>query len=149
MLECRALSPEWSESLADFFSALRIAGDEKWFHPHPLNAAEADRRTNYCGMDLYYVLVNGRQIFAYGMLRGWDEGYEIPSLGIAVHPSERGGGIGLMMMQFLHVAARQRGAKSIRIKVYKNNPKAIQLYESLGYKFHTNEGDQLVGIVDL
>src|SRR3989344_5517929 len=105
MLECRALSPDWKGPLADFFSALRKAGDEKWFHPHPLNAEEADKIANYRGMDLYYVLVNARQILAYGILRGWDEGYEVPSLGVAVHPSERGSGIGLMMMHFLHVAA--------------------------------------------
>ncbi len=57
-------------------------------------------------------------IVAYGMLRGWDEGYETPSLGIAVHSEWQARGVGRRMMEHLHQVARVRGAKRIRLKVY-------------------------------
>lgn len=148
-LECRSLSPEWKEPLSVFFCVLEQAGDDGHFHPHPLSAGEAERRVHYDGKDLYYVLVEGREVLAYGMLRGWDEGYEVPSLGIAVHPLVRGIGLGRAFMHFLHAAARRKGARKVRLKVHPDNVGAVKLYEDLGYAFQTREAGQIVGIVEL
>jgi [ribosomal protein S18]-alanine N-acetyltransferase len=80
------------------------------------------------------------------MLRGWDEGYDVPSLGIAVHPESRGQGLGELLMHFLHCAARRKGAREIMLKVYKENTAAYQLYLRLGYRFDGEEQKgQLVG----
>ena len=81
------------------------------------------------------MLVEGGQVLSYGMLRGWDEGYEIPSLGILVRADVRGAGLGDLTMRLLHLAARRRGARRIRLTVYERNHRAISLYVSLGYKF--------------
>jgi ribosomal protein S18 acetylase RimI-like enzyme len=148
-LECRTLGPEWADALADFFQTLTKAGDEREFHPHPLTANEAARRCHYSGKDLYYVLVAGGNILGYGMLRGWDEGYDVPSLGIALHPAERGKGLGKVFMHFLHAAAKRHGATRIRLKVYPHNDQAVRLYEALGYRFESREAGQLVGFFDL
>lgn len=148
-LECVLLSPQWTKPLAEFFQALREAGDDAEFHPHPFTCEEAARRCQYSGRDLYYILVDQERVLAYGMLRGWEEGYEIPSLGIAVHPRELGKGLGRLLMEFLHAAARYRGARTIRLKVYPRNVRAVRLYESLGYVFRGEEAGQLVGFLDL
>lgn len=148
-IECRTLTSQWTQPLAEFFRALVEAGDAAEFHPHPLTVEEAARRCEYSGKDLYYVLVDGRLVLGYGMLRGWDEGFEIPSLGIAVHPAERGKGLGLLLMHFLHAAARLRGARTVRLKVYSQNVRAVRMYESLGYEFRGTEAGQLVGFLDL
>jgi ribosomal-protein-alanine N-acetyltransferase len=148
-LEIRKLSPEWVDALSDFFMALSVAGDYQYFHPHPLTPEEAIKHCDYSGKDLYYVLVSDNQILGYGMLRGWDEGYEIPSLGIALHPSMRGKGLGKVFMQFLHLVAQQRGAKKIRLKVYPDNVSAVTLYRNLGYLFQPTEDGQLLGIISL
>lgn len=147
--ECRRLSPEWEGPLAEFFRLLRETGDNDYFHPHPFDDEEAEKRAHYTGKDLYYILVEGERVLGYGMLRGWDEGYEIPSLGIAVRPSARGTGLGLAFMHFLHAAARRLGAERVRLKVHPGNAKAVKLYEELGYSFGSEEAEQLVGIVDL
>jgi ribosomal-protein-alanine N-acetyltransferase len=148
-MEFRRLSPQWADAVADFFAALRISGEERQFHPHPLTADKAQELAAKPGRDLYYLLVEGHRALAYGMLRGWDEGYEIPALGIAVHPDERRSGLGRAMMQFLHAAARRQGAKRIRVKVYPDNEAAIRLYRSVGYRFEGKDGGQLVGYLDL
>jgi hypothetical protein len=82
-------------------------------------------------------------------LRGWDEGYLEPSLGIAIDPQWQGKGIGKILMNHLHEEAQKRGASSIRLKVYHKNTKAIQLYESLGYNFEVLNEKEVIGKVKL
>ncbi len=148
-LECRALGPEWETALAELFQALAQSDAAREFHPHPLTADEAGQRCRYVGQDLYYVLVDEGRALGYGMLRGWDEGYDVPSLGIAIHPAERGRGLGKTFMHFLHAAAKWRGATRIRLKVYPQNTRAVRLYQELGYRFQSEERGQLVGFVEL
>jgi [ribosomal protein S18]-alanine N-acetyltransferase len=147
-IEVRRLSPEWGEALAELFRALEATEDSKHFHPHPLTPHEAVRRCRYEGNDLYYILVEERKILGYGMLRGWDEGYETPSLGIAIHPSERNKGLGKVFMHFLHAAAIRNGAKRVRLRVSPDNLGAIKLYEALGYEFEGQENGEVVGVFD-
>ena len=83
------------------------------------------------------------------LLRGWDEGYSVPSLGIAIHPVARGQGLGTLMMEYLHFLARQRGAITVRLRVHVENLRAIQLYQALGYAFVTEGDEYIVGKLQL
>jgi ribosomal-protein-alanine N-acetyltransferase len=148
-LEFRQLSPEWEIPLAQFFEELKNNGDEEFFHPHPLTAAEAMERCAHIGLDLYFVAVFGRKVIGYAMLRGWEDGYEVPSLGIAIHPQNRGMKLGRAMMEFLHCVARVRGVQRIRLKVYKKNSIAQKLYENLGYEFKEETNSELVGYYEV
>ncbi len=144
VLEFRRLAPDLSPVLTLFFESLTANRDDVVFHPHPFTAGEATRLCSYTGQDLYLVAVSDGTVLAYGLLRGWDEGYEIPSLGIAVHPSARGTGLGASFMQYLHAAATTRGAKAIRLKVYADNLRAKALYERLGYRSAGESDGQLL-----
>ncbi len=148
-LEFRILCPELVTKLREFFERVRQSELDSQFHPHPFTDAEAVRRANYEGKDIYLALLLNREIVGYGMLRGWDEGYDIPSLGIGLDPSVHGRGMGRLMMEFLHSSARVRGAKRIQLKVYADNIRAIALYRSLGYQFDGVQAGQLVGFKDL
>lgn len=148
-LEIRRVNPQLQCPLADFFHSLKQMGDDKHFHPHAFDHATAQRLAHYNGMDLYYAVVDGERILGYGVLRGWDEGYDVPSLGIAIHPEARGTGLGKLLMQFLHAAARRRGATRVRLKVHPDNTVAVKLYQELGYLFRGEEAGQLVGVIDL
>ena len=121
------------------------------FHPHPLDAPTARRIAHYAGQDLYYGTVYGKQLVGYGMLRGWDEGYAVPSLGVAVHPQARGAGVGKLLMHFLHAAARCRGATQVRLKVHRENEVALAMYQRLGYVFEAEAAPdgQVVGMIAL
>lgn len=145
----RRLSPALESELADFFALLTSRAVDLNFHPHPFDAIEAHRRACYSGDDEYWVAVHQHKIVAYGMLRGWDEGYEVPSLGIAVDPGWQRRGIGRRMMQQLHEIARERGATQIRLKVYRQNERAVSMYRALGYDFADYDREQLAGVVTL
>jgi ribosomal protein S18 acetylase RimI-like enzyme len=148
VLEFRRLTPGLEAGLAAFFSDLRAAGDDRFFHPHPFTAEEAARICGYAGRDLYFAAVAGR-VLGYGLLRGWDEGYEVPSLGVAVHPTARGTGLARAFMHYLHAAAAVRRAPRVRLKVYHGNVAARRLYERLGYVFGGESNGQLVGVLSL
>ena len=137
------MDPRWAEPLAEFFNA--IAPDESLFHPHPLTRDEADRLAQYEGDDLYYVAVDDEVVLGYGLLRGWDEGFDVPSLGIALRQEARRTGLARCFMEFLHAAARRRGAHRIRLTVEHENAAARRLYEQLGYDFAVDGEGRLVG----
>jgi [ribosomal protein S18]-alanine N-acetyltransferase len=153
--------PEHEAGLAALFSALAAAGDERLFHPHPLTPEAARaicRRRDTAGpnsADEFHVAIPDSDsdgpgaIVAYGLLRGWAEGFAVPSLGIAVHPDHRGRGIARRLMHHLHDVAAGRGAERVRLKVYRHNAAALRLYESLGYEFRPHSPTELVGTVVL
>lgn len=149
MLECRVLSPGWEAALLAFLRDIESVGETRFFKPHPFTVSEVAALTHYEGGDLYYILTEGPSVLGYGMLRGWDEGYEVPSLGVAIHPSHRGGGLGRALMHFLHAAAVRKGARRVRLRVSPDNERAIGLYASLGYRFEKEEAGLQVGIKEL
>lgn len=139
----------WIEKLACFFELIKNKKEDKFFHPHPFDKTKAEELGRYKGLDLYVVQTANDQICGYGMLRGWDEGYSTPSLGIIIHPGHRGKGLGEHFMDFLHDQARKKGAKKIRLKVYPDNKGAKALYIKKGYVFSTLEKGQLTGYAKL
>jgi [ribosomal protein S18]-alanine N-acetyltransferase len=139
VIECVKLTPEWAKPLAAFMDDLEIQADNYFFAPHSKSESYIRDLCVRQKRDIGYLLVSGRQVAGYGLLRGWDEGFEIPSLGIAIHRSARGRGLGELLMHFLHVAALVRGAVRVRLRVRANNSLAIALYTKVGYVF---EGDE-------
>lgn len=156
-MQIRPATPADEDGLAALLVALAHAGDDRLFHPHPLTheaARHVCRHRDVTGdhpHDEYHVVVapsgyrGSETVVAYGMLRGWTEGYEIPSLGIAVHPDHRGRGIARQLMEHLHCVAAARGAPRVRLKVYRHNLAAVRLYEALAYEFEPASENELLG----
>lgn len=146
-LEIVKFSPRWRGGLKKFFRALSENGDINFFCPHPTDEKTISDLAHYNGRDLYYVIVEEGRVLGYGLLRGWDEGYQVPSLGIAIHPMVRGKELGKILMSFLHVVASRRGADKVRLRVLKNNEKAISFYKRFSYIFEedSNQAEYLVG----
>ncbi|MGY3581606.1 ribosomal-protein-alanine N-acetyltransferase [Bradyrhizobium sp. USDA 4341] len=136
--------------LADLFAVIAADPLSRRFHPHPFTPAEAARICSYRGKDRYLVLRADDRFLGYGMLRGWDAGFSVPSLGIYVVPELRTTGAARLLMEHLHLTARLSGAKQVRLKVYPDNIAAHRLYLALGYCFSDlHDTDQLVGILEL
>jgi ribosomal protein S18 acetylase RimI-like enzyme len=131
------------------FEVLTDAKEERFFLPHPLTSDEAARIAGYQGNDFYAAALHNQKAIAYGMLRGWDAGYAVPSLGISVHPAYRGAGVGLAMMHYLHAVAALRDCPSIRLRVNQENQRAKNMYQRLGYQFDEHHSDYLVGVLQL
>jgi ribosomal protein S18 acetylase RimI-like enzyme len=152
-LVCGPLEPRHAAGLAALFERFAADPATAAFHPHPMTAAWAEKVSAGVGPDLYAAVWRADapgELLGYGMLRGWEAGFEVPSLGIAIDPTQRGQGLGLAMMAYLHAEAAARGAPRIRLKVYPDNVGAVRLYERLGYRFGDGlEAGQRVGIIEL
>jgi len=153
-LDIRPLSekiPNISEGMLEFFSALEESGALKYFHPHPFTPEHISKLLTQPRADYYAVMLEGDAVVGYGMLRGWDDGYDVPSLGIGIHPLHHRKGYGRTMMQHLHHEAAKRGASKVRLRVYESNTRAVSLYKDLGYVFSkdTDDDTKLVGIIDI
>ena len=148
-LEIRRVQAGMLPALAELFDELAKAREERFFLPHPLTPAQAAQVANYQGPDLYTVALHDDKAIAYGLLRGWDEGYETPSLGISVHPNYRGVGIGLALMHYLHAAAALRGCEMIRLRVHQDNDRARRIYQEMGYRFEESREGFLTGFFHL
>lgn len=141
----RIVGPGDQGQLTEIFSDIGGA----FFRPHPFTPEEAQRLADYSGSDVYAILLDGGRPVAYGMLRGWDEGYTTPSVGIAVRNGARRRGYGRLMMAHLHTAARTRGAVQVRLRVHPDNIVARRLYESIGYVYCGEDRGELVMVVDV
>ncbi|WP_289023771.1 GNAT family N-acetyltransferase [Desulfobacter postgatei] len=137
------------DKLVSFFELVENRGDSRYFHPHPFDKKTAENVSRYMGLDLYFVQTMDKKICGYGMLRGWDEGYTVPSLGIIIHPDYRSRKLGEKFMEFLHEQARKKGADRILLKVYPENLSAIALYQKMGYVFSGRRDGQLLGYAQL
>jgi len=140
-----SIDVSWIDRLTSFFELIKNRKDDQYFHPHPFNKEKAEELGHYKGEDLYFIQISENEICGYGMLRGWDEGYLVPSLGVIIHPDYRGKGLGKKFLVFLHDQARKKGAKQICLKVYPDNKGAIALYSKMGYVFSGSEQGQLIG----
>jgi ribosomal protein S18 acetylase RimI-like enzyme len=147
-LEIVSLKAEHQAPLVRLFE--RISGqDSKSFHPHPFDQETAGTIARHSGRDQYDGGMFGAQLIGYGLLRGWDAGYAVPSLGIYIVPEARGKGLSNLLMHHLHLAAKLSGASRVRLKVNRDNVTAKRLYERFGYRFEEFDEQQLLGILEL
>jgi ribosomal protein S18 acetylase RimI-like enzyme len=134
--------------LGQFFEALAADVETaRFFHPHPLTiayAAELCGKMSTC-RDLYFVARWRGRIAGYSLLRGWDEGYAIPSVGVCVHPTLRNAGLGHVLMAHAVEQSRAAGAPQMRLTVYKANERGRHVWAKFGYVYSDKNEHELLG----
>jgi len=121
------------QALVELFEGNRISVVSDSFDPFPLTADEAERIALQPRRDAYFVAGLQGGLVAMSMLRGFDEGFEVPSFGIFVDHRHHGQGIGRRLTAWTVDEARRRGYPSVRLSVYASNAGALHLYRSLGF----------------
>jgi ribosomal-protein-alanine N-acetyltransferase len=135
------------EALAALFARIAADGSAAHYRPHPMTAAKAEWLAAYAGPDVYLGAWVGEALAGYGMLRGWEAGYAVPSLGIYILPEHRGTGLAKRLMTRLEHEGLARAAEMIRLRVRAENTRAKHLYDSCGFLFDgTVERGELLGI---
>jgi ribosomal protein S18 acetylase RimI-like enzyme len=145
----RPLRVDDANALGDFFEALAAdAETERFFHPHPLTRVFAHELCHRLGaiQDRYFAAFQGDRVIGYSMLRGWDEGFSVPSFGASVHPKWRNVGLGKRLMAHAIEQTEQAGCERLRLTVFKNNERAIAVYRRFGFAFTDKNDAELVGI---
>jgi len=129
----REIKNEDAGKLAEFFERNDVEDVTRNFHPFRLDNESATRIAEYQGRDKYYIAIIDDSLAGFAMLRGWDEGYTVPSFGLLVDLEYQGRGIGreLSVMVLNHAATL---SDSVRLSVNASNVAALQLYRSLGFR---------------
>jgi len=91
--------------------------------------------------NIYASITKNGKIVAFGMIRGWDEGWPDKILGLIVHPEHQRKGYGSLMLNFLECLARKRNVKILRLHVHPDNIAALNLYKNHGYYFYSKRED--------
>jgi ribosomal protein S18 acetylase RimI-like enzyme len=127
------VGPEHVGALIALFESNAGSAVTSSFDPFPLTEQEGRRIALEPRRDLYYVAVRADRLVGMSMLRGFDEGYAIPSFGIFVDYRANGQGVGRALTSWTIEAARRCGCKAVRLSVYASNTVARGLYTSLGF----------------
>ncbi len=130
----RELGPADENALIEFLVRNDDPATTRHFNPFPMTANGAAAVIQTMPLDHYYGGILANQIVAIGMLRGWSEGYSIPSFGLVVDARIRGRGIGRALTRFTLARAPEFGVDTIRLSVYASNHQALALYRSLGFE---------------
>ena len=146
-MEIKLLRNADIEFIESFWNSLS-ENDISFFHPHTFNHESACKICEYVGKDEYYAIWDMSKIAGYGMLRGMDDGYAVPSLGLCIGNKYRRTGLSKLFINFLEISAKLKGCGYIRLSVMLENTYAIKLYSSLGYCLTQSE-DSYIGIKKL
>lgn len=135
------------EELVTFFEGCDRPEVTDTFRPFPLDRATAERLAGHTGRDRYFVAIVDDAIVGLGMLRGWDEGYDVPSFGVFVDPRSHGRGAGRAIVDEATRLAIALGAPRIRLSVDEANPRAKRLYETSGYVADPDQSTDTVAVM--
>jgi ribosomal protein S18 acetylase RimI-like enzyme len=133
-VELREIEPRDQAALETFFVENNRPEITETFHPFPLDAANAERIAVALRRDRYFAAFIEDTIVGLGMLRGWDEGFEVPSFGVVVDYRAQGQGHGRALTAHALRLARELGSERVRLTVHPSNARAVALYESLGFR---------------
>ncbi len=127
------IGPNQLERLVVLFERNRVARVTELFDPFPLDAAQARWIALEPHRDSFYLALREGRPVGFSMLRGFDEGYPIPSFGIFVDHESHSEGVGRALTAWTIEQARRGGCSAVRLGVYVANSSARRLYESLGF----------------
>ena len=83
--------------------------------------------------DKYFGIFTDNKLIGFFMLRGFDDGYNIPSYGVWIAPDYTGLGLAKLTLAFAISFCKLNKIKKIMLKVHPENVVAKRLYESMGF----------------
>lgn len=141
----RRARPGDSGRIYDYFARLSPIS-RAFFHPHPFSVADARRiACDGTSARIYRLLALDGQtgvVAGYAFYEAAVETGGVPVLGIGIADDYQGAGLGRAMMEALIAEARRTHREGINLTVYKNNARAIALYQSLGFRIVGETADR-------
>jgi len=131
----RPLRGEDTDILGEFFVGLSKK-TEYYFHPHPLDRENAVKTTEKIGNGdgAYFIqtVAEGEREKVVGYVWISDKN-DPPEVGICVRDGWQDKGLGTQLMEHIIEAGRRLGKKKLALVVMKDNPRAVHVYEKMGF----------------
>jgi RimJ/RimL family protein N-acetyltransferase len=131
-LVIRPLQPDDAPELAALLSG-QPSSYVQHFHPFRFDLQVVSTLLRERQRDCYMGLWIGARLVGFFMLRGFDQGYTVPSFGVLVDRDWRGRGLGRLALEVSKTMCRLLAAEKLMLKVHPSNAAARALYESEGF----------------
>jgi len=129
----RLIGPDDFNLLSKFFEKNNSSLITNGFTAFPLNDESAKFICKPNHKDKYYFYTEELSILGFSMLRGWEEGFDIPSFGVFVDKDWQGKGIGNKITRETIEECLKLGCDKVRLSVYLSNKPAYSLYKKFGF----------------
>jgi len=130
----KKISPDDVDQVSKFFTENSVDAITCFFSPFELTAETARWIACEPHKDRFYLGKVNNQIVGFSMLRGWDEGFTVPSFGIFIDHRKHGLGFGKNLLDLTIEEAERLQCPKIRLSVFASNQPAFKLYLSRGFK---------------
>lgn len=148
MLKLKLIDEGDLGQLSAFFEENNVQAILDTFSPFTLTEETARWIACQSHQDRYYLGLNQDEMIGFSMLRGWDEGFSVPSFGIFIDHRCHGKGYGKELLDLTIDAARELGCSQIRLSVFASNPAARKIYRSRGFTERENIPVEHKGVMD-
>lgn len=105
----------------------------RFFHPFGYDENSVAGALAGQGQDVFTGLFWNGQIVGFFMLRGWNEGYEVPAFGILIDEQYRGCGLEMAALDTAKVICRLRKVPRLMIKMHPDNISAKGVARKTGF----------------
>ncbi len=105
----------------------------RFFRPFSFDTAAIADVLSSQGQDVLMGLYWQSQIVGFFMLRGWNEGYDVPAFGILIDERYRGCGLEMLSLETAKIVCKLRGASRIMIKMHPENISAKGVLRKTGF----------------
>jgi len=132
-IEITELGSENAETL----SQLLLDSDKnysQYFVPFSFEVNSIKEILEIATNDKYFGVLISEKIVGFYMLRGFDDGYEIPSYGVWIAKEFSDLGLAKLTLQHAISYCKVNGIKKIMLKVHPDNSVAKKTYENYGFK---------------
>lgn len=107
---------------------------QQYFRPFSFDEPNLRNILSRAQKDKYWGVWVGQTLGAFFMLRGFDEGFAIPSYGVNVSEEFAGRGISLLTLHYVIAWCAVNHVDAIMLKVHPDNAVAKRQYEKIGFK---------------
>ncbi|MEE9450876.1 MAG: GNAT family N-acetyltransferase [Ignavibacteriaceae bacterium] len=106
----------------------------KYFTPFSFEEDSVKKIINDAVNDKYFGIFINDELAGFYMLRGFDEGYEVPSYGVWISDKFSGLGLSKLTLQHAITFCKLNGLKKIMLKVHPKNIISKSIYEAFDFK---------------
>lgn len=127
--------PLGTEDAQTFGSLLRSqsAAYVRFFTPFAFDRATVSSTLALLYQDIFMGLYWREKLVGFFMLRGWDEGYDVPSYGVLVDEKFNGYGLAVLSLRAAKTICKLSSVPRIMLKVYPKNVRAKRIFERAGF----------------
>ena len=105
----------------------------KYFVPFKFDTATIENILKKTKNDLYCGVYWGEELTGFYMLRGFDEGYSIPSYGVYISSRFSNKGLAALTLNHAISTCKMLGCEKLRLKVHTANTFALKQYVKFGF----------------